>query len=58
LPEDMSGYSNKTINRIVNEIKNLERSLESKTRNGQGTKKSVKKLKFTPQGLNLHFFFT
>lgn len=45
MPEDISGCSNKTIKRIIKEIKNLERILESKTRNVQGTKKAVKKLK-------------
>lgn len=40
----MNCYSNKTAKRIIKEIKNLERSLESTTRNCEGTKKAEKKL--------------
>ncbi|WP_375723502.1 hypothetical protein LXN10_13445 [Arcobacter sp. KX21116] len=44
MPENMNCYSNKTAQRIIKEIKNLERSLESTTRNCEGTKKAKKKL--------------
>jgi hypothetical protein len=45
LPENVNCYSNKIAKRIIKEIKNLEKSLESTTRNPEGTKKAVKKLK-------------
>lgn len=36
---------NRCPKRIIKEIKNLEKNLESTTRNPEGTKKAVKKLK-------------
>lgn len=41
----MNGCSNKTVKRIIKEIKNLGSSLESKTRNKEGIKKAIKKLR-------------